>query len=150
MRFLTSLVETKNSRSSILLVSLLLTFLVMAVSPARACWMELKVVDGEKETFAPGDTITVLFSLTLMHGNCYVEITDTEFHTSGAEIIAATKWKKLKEKPVVVEKMMKVFIKDDGSKGAVTLTAERICDRMGGKASLEFIADRRKAPGTNK
>ncbi|MCK4538791.1 MAG: hypothetical protein KAV42_08345 [Candidatus Krumholzibacteria bacterium] len=150
MRFLTSLIETKNSSRSLLLFSLLLAFLVVFVSPAAACWMELKVVDGDKETLAPGDTVTVLFSLTLTHGNCHLEITDTEFHASGAEIIAATKWKRLKDRPVVVERKMMVLLKEDGSNGAVTLTAERICDRMGGRASLEFIPDSRKTPGTKK
>ena len=146
MRFLTSLIETNNN-SKALLFLLTLAVLVLSVSPAAACWMELKVIDGDKETFAPGDTVTVLFSLTLTHGNCQVEITDTEFHASGAEIIAATKWKKLKDRPVVVERKMMVLIKDDGNNGAVTLTAERICERMGGKSSLELIPDRGRDPG---
>ena len=146
MRFLTSLYKNNNSGRSFFLFSLLLAFLVVFVSPVAACWMELKVIDDDRETFAPGDTVTVLFSLTLTHGDCYVEITDTEFHASGAEIVAATKWKRLKDRPVVVEKKMMVLIKDDGSNGSVTLTAERICDRTGGRVSLEFIPDRRRDP----
>jgi len=108
-------------------------------SPASACWMEMKARLEDDAAAAPGDTVNVLFSLTLTHGNCLVEISDTEFSATGAKIIGATKWKRIKERPVVVERKLRVVVIADGSDGEVSVSAERKCERMGGETTLVLI-----------
>jgi len=106
--------------------------------------MEFKVTGGEKESYAPGDTVTVSLTLMLTHGNCLVELSDTGFSGTGLEILGATAWKRIKERPVIVEKKLRVLIKGDGSDGDVAIRALRLCERQGGDLSMILV------PGTKK
>lgn len=127
---------------------LLCAFIIFCLSlhagPALACRMEFKVTGGEKENYSPGDTVTVSLTLMLTHGNCLVELADTEFSGTGLEILGATAWKKVKERPVIVEKKLRVLIKGDGSGGDVAVRALRLCERQGGDLSIILV------PGTKK
>ncbi len=127
-----------------LLCVFIISCLSLQAGPALACRMEFKVTGGEKETYAPGDTVTVSLTLMLTHGNCLVELADTEFSGTGLEILGATAWKRIKERPVIVEKKLRVLIKGNGSGGDVAIRALRLCERQGGDLSLIFI------PGTKK
>ncbi len=122
---------------------LLFAFIIFCLSlhagPALACRMEFKVTGGEKENYSPGDTVTVSLTLMLTHGNCLVELADTEFSGTGLEILGATAWKRIKERPVIVEKKLLVLIKSDGSDGDVAIRALRLCERQGGDLSMILI-----------
>ncbi|MCU0640315.1 MAG: hypothetical protein MUF59_10685 [Candidatus Krumholzibacteria bacterium] len=127
---------------------LLFAFIIFCLSlhagPALACRMEFKVTGGEKENYSPGDTVTVSLTLMLTHGNCLVELADTEFSGTGLEILGATAWKKVRERPIIVEKKLRVLIKGDGSGGDVSIRALRLCERQGGDLSIILV------PGTKK
>ncbi len=111
---------------------------------AGACWMEFKVTGGEREIYAPGDTVTVGLTLMLTHGECLLELSDTEFTGEGIEILGATTWKKVKEKPVIVEKKLRIVIKGDGKDGDVAIRARRRCERQGGDISMILIPGMKK------
>lgn len=127
-----------------LLCVLIISCLSLPARPALACRMEFKVTGGEKEAYAPGDTVTVSLTLMLTHGNCLVELADTEFSGTGLEILGATAWKKIKERPVIVEKKLRILIKSDGSGGDVAIRALRICERQGGDLSMILIPGAKK------
>ncbi len=129
----------RAARSAALFIAMAAVLLPGLSSTASACWMEMKASLEEGVVPAPGDTVTVLFTLTLTHGNCLVEIAETEFSAEGAKIVGATKWKRVKERPVVVEKRLRVAVIGDGTGGDVSVRALRICERMGGDLTFVLV-----------
>ena len=124
--------------------ALIISPLFLASVPAFGCSMEFRVTGGEKEGYAPGDTVTVSLTLMLTHGNCLVEPADTEFHATGLEILGATAWKRIRERPVILAKKLSVVSKGDGSDGEVALRAVRLCERQGGDLKAIFVPEKKK------
>lgn len=107
---------------------------------SAACWMEF-TVDGEvREEYAVGDTVSVKLTLMLTHADCLVDISETELTTNGVEILRSTKWIEVREKPVVVEKIIDVLI-TGAEKGDVMIRAQRICERQGGDLVIILIPE---------
>ena len=79
---------------------------ILAIVPAYApaCHMEFDIDPETDINRSIGDTLTVKLTLMLTHRNCQVDITDTEFITNGLDILGATRWKQVRQKPVIMEK----------------------------------------------
>jgi hypothetical protein len=113
---------------------MLLGFMLFAVQ-ANACEIKLTVVQGKKDVYKAGDTITVDVRVTLLHRNCHVDIKSTKLTGEGLEIKSATSWKQNGDGSYV--RRVRIVFTNDNKKNA-KLVVSRECNKEGGYASLTF------------
>lgn len=111
-------------------------FLITLPAVANACEIIVSVDGSKKETYKPGDVVVVKITVILQHRNCEVDINETDIKVSGSQIAGVTKWVNTGGK--TWERKIKVKIIADKTNRAV-ITAERTCNKDGGKGSLTLV-----------
>jgi hypothetical protein len=100
-----------------------------------ACEIHIVTDSPQKENYKTGDVVVVKITVVLKHRNCDVDINETAIKVSGLQITGTTKWTNTEKR--TWERKIKVKI--TGDKKQAIITAERTCDRDGGKGSLTLI-----------
>ena len=119
----------------IFITGLLLSGIFVTGQSARACDFTFTVNDDPKTIYSVGDELVVTVTLNLTHRICPDALDTTRFNFTGIKVLGATKW--VEVKAGVFERKFKIqFIPE--SKGRYTMSAFRICDKEGGKGSIQF------------
>jgi len=113
---------------------MLLGFMLLAIQ-SNACDIKLSVVQGKKEIYKAGDTITVEVRVTLLHRNCHIDIKSTKLTGESLEIKSATNWKQNGDGSYV--RRVRIVLMNDNKKNA-KFNVTRECNKEGGYASLTF------------
>ena len=115
------------------LISLLFFLLMLFPVLTNACDIIVSIEGPKKEIYKAGEVVVVKITVVLKHRNCDVNINETAIKVSGSQITGATKWINIEGK--TWERKIKVKVLGDKSNQSL-ITAERTCDRDGGKGSL--------------
>ncbi|MBN1165097.1 MAG: hypothetical protein JXB45_11000 [Candidatus Krumholzibacteriota bacterium] len=117
---------------------LCLAILFLFAASAGACSIKLTLEEDAPANYAVGDTLVVVNTMMFTHGNCLVDIRDTQYKTNGIEILGATAWKEIKSRPRIMQRKLKIVL-TGAAEGDVMIKAYRICDIRGGEVSLVLI-----------
>lgn len=107
-------------------------FSIMAIASSLACNITI-TTSGEKQAYKVGEEVLINVQVKLIHHNCERAIKDTKFTYEGLKIISATEWKEVS--PGTFTRQVKAQI-IESSKAEAKLTAQRTCDRDGGRCSV--------------
>ena len=112
--------------------------LLLAAGPTitKACEITVAVDGAQKEKYKTGDIVVITITVVLEHRNCDISLDQTNIRVSGSQITGATKWGNTDGR--TWQKRIKIKI-DDGKSGKAIITAERTCERDGGKGSLTLF-----------
>jgi hypothetical protein len=105
-------------------------------SIANACEITVAVEGVQKEKYNTGDIVILKITVVLQHRNCEVSVDQTDIRVSGSQITGATKWATPDGR--TWERKIRVKIVDDKT-GKAVITAERTCEKDGGKGSLTLL-----------
>ena len=114
------------------LVIILLGMLI-SLSAASACQIQIKVLDASKKTYKVGDELVVKVSVQLTHRNCSEGIESTKFNPKDLKILSAGKW--TESGNGLYERKVKIKITGKSNDQAV-LHVVRTCRRDGGSGKL--------------
>jgi hypothetical protein len=131
-----ALVELRNVMKKIIQLLLISVLVAVAPSIAKACEIVIAVDGMQKEKYKAGEIVVLKITVVLKHRNCDVSIDETAIRVSGSQVTAATKWVNTEGR--TWEKRIKLKIVDDKS-GRATITAERTCEKDGGKGSITLF-----------
>src|SRR5690554_3296559 len=118
-------------------LTLIFAILFMSITFSFACGIDFVLTDKSGKEVKPehvknGETYTLVLTYRYTHGNCGVDLKDTDYKTDGIKILKATEWKK--ENNVYVRKMQIRIV--DNKKDAVSLNVIRSCNRAGLNATF--------------
>lgn len=118
----------------------LITFVLVLFGAVNsfACSISMKVIDNSKDKYEIGDIVTVKTTVKTTHRSCPEDINKTKFNPKGVEILNATKWSEVSGG--VWERKLKVKVTGT-TKGKVTLSAVRSCNKDGGVGSITLEAE---------
>ncbi len=114
-------------------------FITAGMKEARACDIEMEIVDNIRSKYSPGDELVIKVSVHLTHRNCPEGIESTRFTSEGLKILGATKWVEVSSG--VFERKLKVRI-DESMNGSALLNAVRKCDKDGGMGTIRLAGNR--------
>ena len=107
--------------------------LIVAPSILKACEIVVEVEGAQKEKYQAGDIVVVKITVILKHRNCDVSLDKTDIRVSGSQLTGATKWVNTNQQKW--QRNIRIKILDDKS-GKAVITAERTCEKDGGRGSL--------------
>ncbi len=116
-------------------ITILMMIAFIFIGTANACDIKVSIYSEKKESYKPGDEITLLVNVHLTHRRCPEGIEATQFKESGLKILAGTKW---------VEESkgnfsMKLKVKVTGAVGEkAKLQVLRECNKEGGEAVFKI------------
>lgn len=118
-------------------ITLIFAILFMSITFSFACGIDFVLTDKSGKEVNPehvknGETYTLVLTYRYTHGNCSLDLNDTEFKTDGIKILKATNWKQ--ENNVYTRKMQIRIV--DNKKDAVSLNVIRSCNRAGLNATF--------------
>lgn len=114
-------------------------FFATNFTEARACDIELAIVDNIQSKYKLGDELVIKVTVHLTHRNCPEGIESTRFTSDGLKILGATKW--TEGTTGVFERKLKVRI-DESMNGEAVLNVVRKCDKDGGRGSIMLAGNR--------
>jgi hypothetical protein len=124
-----------NTMLRIIFAGFMLSGILFTAHSARACDFTFPVNDESKTEYSVGEVLIVTVTLNLTHRVCPDPLDTTRFDFHGIKVLGATKWAQVKAG--VFERKFKVqFISE--SENGYSMRAVRICDKDGGKGSIEF------------
>ena len=101
---------------------------MVSVGSAGACEIEVKVVKGNKDSYAVGNVVIVAVDVFLTHNNCPEGIKATNFRSEGIKVLGAKKWKQTG--PERYRRLLKAKI-ESAENGSAALHVRRTCDKEG-------------------
>jgi hypothetical protein len=117
-------------------IAFITTLSIAIPSIVNACEITVAVEGVQKEKYKTGDIVVLKIIVVLQHRNCDVSLDQTDINVSGSQIKAATKWATTDGK--TWERKIRIKIVDDKT-GKAIITAERTCEKDGGKGSLTLL-----------
>ncbi len=115
-------------------LSAIIIAFVLASVASYACDIDFDITNGKKATYSQNDEVTAKVTVKLTHRGCSEGIGNTTLSPKGMEIKSATKW--VEKSNGVFERKLK--LKVTSNKGNASLVAERICNKDGGKGTLNL------------
>lgn len=110
---------------------LLISTFMLSAKIAAACEIGV-TVDQVKDSYHAQDEVVLTITVELSHRRCDVDIEDTQFSTTGMEILGATKWVQLNS--MTYARKLKVKISSNTS--SAQMKVDRKCDEDGGHGEL--------------
>jgi hypothetical protein len=114
-------------------------FLTSGIMAARACDIEMEIIDNIRSKYSPGDELVIKVVVHLTHRNCPEGIESTRFTSEGLKILGATKWTEVSSG--VFERKLKIRI-DESMNGSALLNAVRKCEKDGGMGTIRLAGNR--------
>lgn len=132
-RFKIASLSKNHSIQSIKTIVSIVLIMLLFQAPVNACEVSISVEGTTKEKYKAGEVVVLKITVVLKHRNCDVDIKETAITVSGCQITAATDWVNTSGK--TWERKIRIKIADHKT-GKIVVTAERTCDRDGGKGTI--------------